>query len=145
MAPAGDGMLGVSRTVARGRIIDYEFVQIRVQEGRLVYIAKPARQPEATFTATTIGQREVIFENPTHDFPQRVTESSEETVPHRGAETRRTSQSRHEHGRRARPLQVTPPLPKDFSFSVPLRLCVRPFPPSPPLSRGVSYRTFPRA
>src|SRR5687767_9323419 len=72
MAPAGDGMLGVGRTVVRGRMVDYEFIQIRVQEGRLVYIAKPARQPEATFTATTIGPREAIFENPAHDFPQRV-------------------------------------------------------------------------
>ena len=72
MAPAGDGMLGMSRTVAKGRIVDYEFLQIRVRDGRLVYIAKPSGQPEATFTATTIGPREMIFENPAHDFPQRI-------------------------------------------------------------------------
>jgi hypothetical protein len=72
MAPRGDGLLGMSRTVARGRIVDHEFLQIRVLDGRLVYIAKPSRQPEATFTATRIGPLEVIFENPAHDFPQRV-------------------------------------------------------------------------
>lgn len=72
MAPRGDGMLGMSRTVAKGRIVDHEFLQIRVQDGRLVYIARPARQPEATFTAKSIGDREVIFENLAHDFPQRV-------------------------------------------------------------------------
>ncbi len=72
MAPAGDGMLGMSRTVARGRIVEHEFLQIRVHDGRLVLIAKPSRQPEATFTAKTVGPRAVTFENPAHDFPQRV-------------------------------------------------------------------------
>lgn len=72
MAPRGDGILGMSRTVAKGRIVDHEFLQIRVQDGRLVYIARPSRQPEATFTAKSIGDREVIFENLAHDFPQRV-------------------------------------------------------------------------
>ena len=72
MAPAGDGMLGMSRTVARGRIVEHEFLQIRVQDGRLVLVAKPSRQPEATFTATMVGPRAVTFENPAHDFPQRV-------------------------------------------------------------------------
>jgi hypothetical protein len=72
MAPRGDGMLGMSRTVAKDRIVEHEFLQIRVQEGRLVYIAKPSRQAEATFTAVAASAREVIFENPTHDFPQRI-------------------------------------------------------------------------
>ena len=72
MAPRGDGMLGMSRTVAKDRIVEHEFLQIRVQDGHLVYIARPSRQAEATFSATTAGPREVIFENPAHDFPQRI-------------------------------------------------------------------------
>lgn len=80
MAPSGDGMLGMSRTVAcpepcRGaqrRMVDHEFLQIRAQDGRIVYIAKPSRQPEATFTAVKVGPGEVVFENPAHDFPQRI-------------------------------------------------------------------------
>jgi hypothetical protein len=72
MAPAGGAMLGASRTVARGTVVDHEFVQIRVQDGRLVYIAKPARQSEATFTATVVSAKEVVFENLSHDFPQRI-------------------------------------------------------------------------
>lgn len=72
MAPSGDGILGMSRTVARGRIVEHEFLQIRVQDGRLVLIAKPSRQPEATFTAKTVEPRAVTFENLAHDFPQRV-------------------------------------------------------------------------
>jgi hypothetical protein len=72
MAPSGGGMLGAGRTVSGDRIVDHEFLQIRVQDGRLVYIAKPARQPEASFTAAAVGPREVVFENLEHDFPQRV-------------------------------------------------------------------------
>jgi hypothetical protein len=72
MAPQADGMLGMSRTVAKGRIVEYEFIQLRAREGKIVYIAKPSGQPEATFTATTVGPREAIFENPAHGFPQRI-------------------------------------------------------------------------
>jgi hypothetical protein len=72
MTPAGDGLLGMSRTVANGRIVEHEFLQIRLQGDRLVYVAKPSGQPETTFTATKLGSGEVIFENPAHDFPQRI-------------------------------------------------------------------------
>lgn len=72
MAPSGGGMLGMSRTVAKGRIVDHEFMQIRSQDGRIVYVARPARQPEATFTAVKVERGEVVFENPAHDFPQRI-------------------------------------------------------------------------
>jgi hypothetical protein len=72
MAPSGGGMLGMSRTVAKGRIAEHEFLQIRVVDGRIVYIARPSGQPEAMFTAAKVGAREVVFENPAHDFPQRI-------------------------------------------------------------------------
>lgn len=72
MAPAGDGLLGMSRTVRDGRIVEHEFLQIRVRDGRLAYIARPSGQAEAVFTATSVGPREVVFENPAHDFPQRI-------------------------------------------------------------------------
>lgn len=72
MAPAGDGMLGSSRTVAQGRIAEHEFIQIRVQDDHLVYIAQPSAQAATTFTAVLASDREVVFENLAHDFPQRV-------------------------------------------------------------------------
>lgn len=72
-APAGGMMLGTSQTVAGERTLDYEFVVLRTdKEGRVVYVAKPSRQPEATFTLVKVVDREVVFENPTHDFPQRI-------------------------------------------------------------------------
>ena len=72
MAPAGGLMLGTGRTVAKGRVVEFEFMQIREDAGRLVFTAKPSGQPEASFAAIKTGAREVVFENPSHDFPQRV-------------------------------------------------------------------------
>ncbi|MDH0864418.1 DUF6265 family protein [Mitsuaria sp. GD03876] len=70
---AGGTMLGVSRTIRNGRTVEHEFLQIRLNaEGKAVYIAMPSRQKEATFVAASIGDRAVTFENPEHDFPQRI-------------------------------------------------------------------------
>ena len=70
---AGGTMLGIGRTVKNGRTVEHEFMQIRLNaESQPVFIAQPSRQKEATFVATSIGERAVTFENPTHDFPQRV-------------------------------------------------------------------------
>ena len=66
-------MLGISRTVAEGKTVEFEFTQIRQEpSGQIVFIAKPSGQPEATFKMINGGTREVIFENRQHDFPQRV-------------------------------------------------------------------------
>jgi len=73
LPPAGGTMLGIGRTVKNGRTVEHEFLQIRLNaEGQVVYIALPSRQKEATFVATSIGDRAVTFENPAHDFPQRI-------------------------------------------------------------------------
>jgi hypothetical protein len=73
LAPAGGMLLGVSRTVKSGKTVAYEFMQIHaLANGTLAFTAKPSNQSEATFTLLRAGQREVVFENKTHDFPQRV-------------------------------------------------------------------------
>ena len=73
LPPAGGSMLGVGRTVKNGKTVDHEFMQIRLAaSGKLVFIALPAGQSEATFTAVSVTKNEAIFENLQHDFPQRV-------------------------------------------------------------------------
>jgi hypothetical protein len=72
MAPAGGSLMGISRTVVDGRIAEFEFMQIRDLGEGLTYIAKPSNQPEAKFVATSMAAGEVVFENPGHDFPQRI-------------------------------------------------------------------------
>ena len=66
-------MLGISRTVADGKTVEFEFTQIRQDEkGDIFFIAKPSGQAEAKFKMIKGNVNEVIFENPQHDFPQRV-------------------------------------------------------------------------
>jgi hypothetical protein len=71
-SPAGETLLGVSRTVKNAKTVAYEFMQIRWQDKGLVFIARPSNQSEASFRATRASTSEVVFENREHDFPQRV-------------------------------------------------------------------------
>lgn len=73
LPPAGGTMFGVSRTVKKGKTVEFEFVQLRTNaEGKLVFIALPSGQKETTFVASSITASSVTFENPAHDFPQKV-------------------------------------------------------------------------
>lgn len=73
LPPAGGTMFGVGRTVKNGKTVDFEFVQLRTNaDGKLVFIAQPSGQKEATFVASSITDNSVTFENPQHDFPQKV-------------------------------------------------------------------------
>jgi len=73
MAPAGGLMLGMARTIAKGRVVEQEFMQIREGPvGALFYIAQPSGQKQATFPLASITETAVVFENPEHDFPQKI-------------------------------------------------------------------------
>jgi len=72
MKPSGGTMIGMGRTVRGGKTTEYEFLQIREVNGKLAYVAKPSGQAEATFPVVSISADAVTFENPAHDFPQRI-------------------------------------------------------------------------
>jgi hypothetical protein len=72
MSPSGGMMLGMSRTVRDGAVREYEFVRIYAAGDTLVYAAMPSRQTPTEFRARSVSRDEVVFENPAHDFPQRV-------------------------------------------------------------------------
>ncbi len=72
MKPSGGSMFGLSRTVADGQTVAYEYMQIQRREDGLFFIAMPSRQQEAEFKAVKRGKTEVVFENADHDFPQRI-------------------------------------------------------------------------
>lgn len=72
MKPAGGTMLGMSRTVADGKTLEFEFLQLRQSGDTITYVAKPSNQPEALFTLVSAGPSSARFENPAHDFPQRI-------------------------------------------------------------------------
>ena len=73
MPPAGGTMFAISRTVKQSRTIAYEFMHIRTDDsGVLVLVASPSGQATASFRLTEAGDKTVAFENPQHDFPQRI-------------------------------------------------------------------------
>jgi len=72
MEPRGGMMLGMNRTVAGGRAVEFESMRIQEEGGGLVFTAHPSGQAEASFKSIELTGSKVVFENPAHDFPQRV-------------------------------------------------------------------------
>lgn len=72
MAAGGGIMLGMGRTVRGDTLVEYEQLRIYPREGSLVYAANPSGQEPAEFVSTTVSDTLVVFENPAHDFPQRI-------------------------------------------------------------------------
>jgi len=71
--PAGGSMIGTSRTIRQGKMIEFEFMQFRtLNDGKLVFIAQPTGNPPTTFRLKILDKTGVTFENLEHDFPQRV-------------------------------------------------------------------------
>ena len=72
MEPRGKSMLGMNRVLRNDALRGYELVVIREDTGRLVFQAHPSGQPSAVFAQLTLSDTFVVFENPEHDFPQRI-------------------------------------------------------------------------
>ena len=73
MKPAGGLMLGVGRTVKNDRAVDFEFMRIEQKNENIFFIAKPkSNKDETPFKLIKLSAFEAVFENPDHDFPQRV-------------------------------------------------------------------------
>ena len=72
MPPRAGSMLGVGRTTRGEKLVEHEYVVLTERDGRLAYEAHPSGQATATFMSKAITGRELVFEDPTHDFPQRV-------------------------------------------------------------------------
>lgn len=71
-APKGGMLQGMGRTFRGDSLVEYEFVVIRETAGRIRYEAHPSGQAPNTFSAKTVTDTLVEFEDLTHDFPQRV-------------------------------------------------------------------------
>ena len=73
MAPAGGLMMGMARNIQAGKVREYEFTLLRQEHnGDIVYVASPSKQTETTFKLTSLRGGEAVFENPQHDFPQKI-------------------------------------------------------------------------
>ena len=71
-APKGGVMLGLHRDVASGRPAFFEYLRIEERSDAVVYIASPRGEGATEFLLTSVDGETAVFENPDHDFPQRI-------------------------------------------------------------------------
>jgi hypothetical protein len=63
----------MSRTVAGGKTVHTEHIQIREANGQIAYIVALGLGAKPTvFKLVRSSTNEAVFENPDHDFPQRI-------------------------------------------------------------------------
>lgn len=72
-APGGGTLIGFGRTIAGDRTVFHEFLMIEEREGVLAYVAMPRGQGTGVFPMIEMSGSRVVFENPAHDYPQRIT------------------------------------------------------------------------
>jgi hypothetical protein len=70
---AGNSLIGMSRTVAGGKTVFFEYLRIEARGADIYYVAHPrARAPGTDFKLVRLSGHEAVFENLAHDFPKRV-------------------------------------------------------------------------
>jgi hypothetical protein len=72
MTPAGDVMLGMGRTVRAEKAVEWEHMRLEVRPEGTFFVALPSGQAKAEFRLVTRGPGTATFENPEHDYPQRI-------------------------------------------------------------------------
>jgi hypothetical protein len=68
----GDALVGMHKDVKDGRMVSFEFLRIERRDGEIHYLASPGGRPATPFKLVEQSDRRLVFENPAHDFPQRV-------------------------------------------------------------------------
>src|SRR5262245_58128314 len=70
LAPAGRLMLAMNRGIdKKNGNASFEYLRIEQRKEGLVYVASPSGRGTTEFPLADIGERFVLFANPTHDFP----------------------------------------------------------------------------
>ncbi len=73
MRPVAGTMLGTARNVKGTRTTFTEFAMIHMDNGKLaITVQSGLTSDRTTFPMVTLRSGEVVFENPQHDFPQRI-------------------------------------------------------------------------
>jgi len=81
MGPRGGVMLGVHRDVSPSGQVFFEFLRIEAREGGVFYLASPKGRPPTPFKLVRLEDQSATFENPEHDFPQRIQYSLDAVGP----------------------------------------------------------------
>jgi Domain of unknown function (DUF6265) len=61
--PTSNAMIGLSRTVAGGRTVEFEFLRIEKRGADLFYVPQPNGRPPVSFKLTSSAGGRYIFEN----------------------------------------------------------------------------------
>lgn len=72
-APRGGLMLGASRSGRSDSVREFEFLRLQAgEDGVPVYLAQPGGRPPVPFRLVAQDGTSATFENPGHDYPQRI-------------------------------------------------------------------------
>lgn len=71
-APRAGLMLGWNRTVRGEARSSFEFLRIAATADGVVYFASPGGREATPFRLVEVSEGSALFENPEHDFPQRI-------------------------------------------------------------------------
>ncbi len=72
MAPRAGLMVGMHRDARTGKPASFEFFRIQERPDGVFYLSQPGGAPVTSFKLVEQAARRVVFENPEHDFPQRI-------------------------------------------------------------------------
>ena len=72
LPPKGGALVGMHRDVQNGRMVSWEFFRIATNDSGTFYFTSPRSAPPTLFRLVQMDDKRVVFENATHDFPQRI-------------------------------------------------------------------------
>lgn len=70
--PSSNLIVGTTRYVREGRTVDFEFTRIDQTDSGAVITPHPKGVRSVSFAPKIVETNRAIWENPTHDFPQRI-------------------------------------------------------------------------
>lgn len=80
LPPAAGTLYGVGRTISGGTTRFFEFLAVEPRDGAsaptLAYVARPRGAAPTEFLLVEIAPGRVVFANPAHDFPKRISYES---------------------------------------------------------------------
>jgi hypothetical protein len=68
----GGQMMGLSRTYDSRRTHFFEFLRIMAKKDMINYIPQPGGDSPVPFGITRLDDKVAVWENPKHDYPQRI-------------------------------------------------------------------------
>ncbi len=71
--PGGGTLIGMARTIRGGKTVSFEYLRMETRADGIYYVAHPKARSGTDFRLTRLEGKSVVFENPAHDFPKRIT------------------------------------------------------------------------